>query len=89
MGSRPGGAYILARLWAGRMFKHLAVSRTMLERAFPGEQVAVTLTFKNLSYLPVPWLLFNEAMPVGSHIASGAKIRLPWPRPRFCGRLLF
>ncbi len=58
-----GGAYILARLWAGQMLKHLAVNRTMLERAFPGEHVAVTLTFKNLSYLPVPWLLFNEAMP--------------------------
>lgn len=59
-----GGAYILARLWAGRMLKHLAVNRSMLERAFPGEQVAVTLTFKNLSYLPVPWLLFNEALPL-------------------------
>ena len=58
-----GGAYILARLWAGRMLKHLAVSRIMLDRAFPGEQVAVKLTFKNLSYLPVPWLLFNETLP--------------------------
>ena len=58
-----GGAYILARLWAGRMLKHLTVTRTMLDRAFPGEKVAVTLTFENRSYLPIPWLMFNEVLP--------------------------
>jgi uncharacterized protein (DUF58 family) len=42
------------------MLKKLEISRSLPSRAFLGEQVPITLNFKNLSPLPVPWLLFND-----------------------------
>jgi uncharacterized protein (DUF58 family) len=47
-----GGAYILSRLWARRMLRNLSLSRALPQRAFLGEQVTVTLTLENRSFLP-------------------------------------
>ena len=59
------GVYIFSRLWAGRTFKRLSISRAFVNRAFPGEQIPVTLTLKNRSILPVPWLTLHETLPLG------------------------
>jgi uncharacterized protein (DUF58 family) len=56
------GVYILSRIWSRRMLKNLRITRTLEQRAFLGEQVAVTLKFENLSRLPIPWLLLNETI---------------------------
>jgi uncharacterized protein (DUF58 family) len=55
------GVYLLSRLWSRRVFKHLKVARTLPERAFLGEQIAVTLELENLSRLPIPWLMLSES----------------------------
>ena len=64
-----GAVFVLSRLWAGQTFKRLSVTRKMASRAFPGEQITVILTLKNLSYLPVPWLTIHETLP----------LNLAWP----------
>lgn len=64
-----GGVFILSRLWAGQTFKRLSVTRKMPSRAFPGEKITVTLTLKNRSSLPIPWLTVHETLP----------LNLAWP----------
>ncbi len=59
-----GAVYILSQLWSRQMLKSLRISRDLARRAFLGDQVTVTLKFKNLSRLPIPWLAFNEGFPV-------------------------
>jgi uncharacterized protein (DUF58 family) len=58
------GVYILTQLWTRRMLGQLVISRHLQQRAFLGDRITVTLTFDNLSRLPVPWLLINEVFPV-------------------------
>jgi uncharacterized protein (DUF58 family) len=59
-----GGVYILSQLWTRRIFACLQVTRSLPRRAFLGDQVTVRLGFKNLSRLPIPWLVMNESFPV-------------------------
>jgi len=55
------GVYITSRFWSRRVLKNLKVTRTLPTRAFQGEELAVTLTLKNKSRMPVPWLLINDS----------------------------
>ena len=59
-----GAVYILSQLWSRQMLKSLRISRDLARRAFLGDQVTVTLKFKNLGRLPIPWLAFSEGFPV-------------------------
>lgn len=54
------GVYIVSRIWSRRMLKNLNITRTLEQRVFLGEELTVTLTLKNRSRLPVPWLLVND-----------------------------
>ena len=54
------GVYFASRIWARQVLKKLQVTRVFQQRAFLGERLTVTLQLKNLSRLPVPWLLLNE-----------------------------
>jgi uncharacterized protein (DUF58 family) len=58
------GVYILSHWWSRRMLKCLRIDRHLPRRAFRGDHVTVTLTLKNLSRLPIPWLFFSESLPV-------------------------
>jgi uncharacterized protein (DUF58 family) len=58
------GVYILSRVWSQRLLKQLRLSRALPSRAFLGDRITVTLKVENRSYLPIPWLLLNESLPV-------------------------
>lgn len=58
------GIYLVSQIWSRRMLRHLQVERSLERRAFLGDRVTVTLRLKNLSRLPIPWLLFNEVLPI-------------------------
>ncbi len=58
------GVYILSRLWSQRMLNQLRLSRSLPSRAFLGDRITVTLKAENRSYLPIPWLLLSESLPV-------------------------
>lgn len=55
------GVYVALRVWSRRALRHLHVERSLPERVFLGEHITVTLTLKNKSRLPVPWLMLNES----------------------------
>jgi uncharacterized protein (DUF58 family) len=56
--------YLLSRLWTRHTVNRLRIQRQFADRAFPGEQVTVTLTVQNDTRLPIPWLEVNESLPV-------------------------
>ena len=58
------GIYVLARAWSSRMVKQLVMTREFGNRAFLGDEVAVTLSVKNDGWLPVPWLMVHESYPL-------------------------
>ncbi len=58
------GIYILSTMWARRMVSHLHVSRTFTQRAYLGDEITVTLKVENRSFLPIPWLVINESIPI-------------------------
>ncbi|MGL4648816.1 MAG: DUF58 domain-containing protein [Caldilineaceae bacterium] len=63
-------AYVVGAIWlystwsVRRSLAHLKVTRLMLDRAFPGQAIAVTVEVENRSRLPVPWLLIEERVPL-------------------------
>ncbi len=58
------GIFLLLHVWSRRMLGQLEFRRCLAERAFLGDTVAVTLKVDNRSWLPVPWLLLSESLPV-------------------------
>lgn len=56
--------YLAAHFWSRRVLQQVRISRSLVQRAFLGDHVHVTLTVENLSRLPIPWLLLNESLPV-------------------------
>jgi len=58
------GTYLLMRFWSRKALAHLYAERRFVDRAFPGEQVAVTVSLENKSWLPVPWVVVQESIPV-------------------------
>lgn len=57
--------YVLSQVWTRLSIRNLAASRTFVNRAFPGDQIAVDLTLRNRGWLPVPWLEVYESLPAG------------------------
>jgi uncharacterized protein (DUF58 family) len=56
-------AYGLARGWAGRGLRQIAVERRFTDHIFAGEETTVEISIRNLGLLPVPWLQFAESPP--------------------------
>ena len=58
------GAGFLARFWARHALDRLTYERIIPEnRAFPGEDISVTLRLVNDKFLPVPWIEVRDAAP--------------------------
>ncbi len=58
------GVLVLSRWYAPRAMKMLRMDRQFTPNAFLGELVPVTLTWRNRSRLPIPWLEFKESLPL-------------------------
>ncbi len=56
--------YFLSRLWVDRSLHQLDVERRFVNRAFPGEEIPITLRLKNNGWIPVPWVKFHDSLPV-------------------------
>ncbi|HEX8683932.1 MAG TPA: DUF58 domain-containing protein [Ardenticatenaceae bacterium] len=56
--------YLLSRLWAQRLRQALRAERHFEKRAFIGDRVPVSLTLRNISWLPIPWITASETLPV-------------------------
>jgi uncharacterized protein (DUF58 family) len=56
--------YILGRTWARRAMQQIETRRQLVNRAFPGEEIPVSLTVTNDGWLPVPWVEIHDSLPV-------------------------
>jgi uncharacterized protein (DUF58 family) len=67
------GVYIILRVWSDQIMKKLGIKRIFFDRAFIGDTVKVSLTIKNGSRLPIPWLMVNER--IHWHLATPSSLR--------------
>lgn len=59
-----GGVWIFCHWWIRRAFRKLDVRRAMATRAFVGERIPARLELDNRSWLPLPWLLIEDRVPL-------------------------
>ncbi len=59
-----GGVWVFSHWWIRRSLGQLSVRRQMLHHAFVGEKIPVKLTIDNRSWLPLPWLMVEERVPL-------------------------
>ena len=58
------GIYIVSLFWTRQTAKNISCERKFEKRAFWGEEVPVLLEIQNKGWLPIPWLLVYESLPV-------------------------
>ena len=59
-----GGVWIFSHWWIRRSFSKLTARRKMLFSGFVGEKLTVHLEITNRSWLPFPWLMIEERVPL-------------------------
>lgn len=67
------GIYIISLFWTRQSAKNISCERKFERRAFLGEAVPVRLEIRNNGWLPIPWLLVYESLPV--ELAAGTSIK--------------
>jgi uncharacterized protein (DUF58 family) len=67
------GVYIVSLFWTRQSAKNLTCERKFEKRAFWGEDITVQLEVRNTGWLPIPWLLVYESLPV--ELAAGSSIK--------------
>jgi uncharacterized protein (DUF58 family) len=56
-------AWLLARLWIWRVWRHLEIRRDFPDHAFRGEEVVFRLRVSNHGRLPIPWVRIEDKLP--------------------------
>ena len=59
-----GGVWVFSHWWIRRSFTKLHLQRQMLYHSFVGEKIPVHLHITNHSWLPFPWLMVEERVPL-------------------------
>jgi uncharacterized protein (DUF58 family) len=67
------GIYIISLFWTRQSAKNISCERKFEKRAFWGEDVPVLLEIRNKGWLPIPWLLVYESLPV--ELSAGSAIK--------------
>jgi uncharacterized protein (DUF58 family) len=67
------GIYIISLFWTRQSSRNISCERKFEKRAFLGEEVPVRLEIRNSGWLPIPWLLVYESLPV--ELAAGTSIK--------------
>lgn len=67
------GIYIISLFWTRQSSRNISCERKFERRAFLGEEVPVRLEIRNSGWLPIPWLLVYESLPV--ELAAGTSIK--------------
>lgn len=58
------GIYLVSRIWSKRMIAQLMARRDLVNRAFLGDDIDVTLRLENRGWLPIPWLMIHDVYPI-------------------------
>lgn len=67
------GIYIISLFWTRQSARNITCERKFEKRVFWGEEVTVRLEIRNNGWLPIPWLLVYESLPV--ELAAGTSIK--------------
>jgi uncharacterized protein (DUF58 family) len=67
------GIYIISLFWTRQSARNISLERKFERRVFWGEEVTIRLEIRNLGWLPIPWLLIYESLPV--ELTSGNIIK--------------
>lgn len=67
------GIYIISLFWTRQSSRNISCERKFEKRVFWGEEVPVRLEILNKGWLPIPWLLVYESLPV--ELAAGTSIK--------------
>jgi uncharacterized protein (DUF58 family) len=67
------GIYIISLFWTRQSAKNISCERKFEKRAFWGEEITVQLEIRNKGWLPIPWLLVYESLPV--ELSAGSSIK--------------
>jgi uncharacterized protein (DUF58 family) len=67
------GIYIISLFWTRQSARNISCERKFEKQAFWGEEVTVRLEIRNNGWLPIPWLLVYESLPV--QLAAGTSIK--------------
>jgi uncharacterized protein (DUF58 family) len=59
-----GGIWVFSHIWMRRSLGRMQLIRELPARAFAGETIAARLHLANRSWLPLPWLQIQEAVPL-------------------------
>ncbi len=59
-----GGIYVASRGWTRHSLRALEISRRLDGRAFAGQTLEEVVFLRNRSWLPIPWLHLQEAVPL-------------------------
>lgn len=59
-----GGVWVISHWGVRRSFRKLNLRREMLYNAFLGEKIPVRLRLANRSWLPMPWLMVEDRVPL-------------------------
>jgi uncharacterized protein (DUF58 family) len=59
-----GGIWVFSHIWMRRSLGSMQLIREMPQRAFAGETIDANLRLINRSWLPLPWLQIQEAVPL-------------------------
>lgn len=71
-----GGVYVFSHLSVRRSLRNLSVRRTLLDKAFVGQQIEVRLELTNRSWLPAPWVVVEERVPLELRDISDYRVAL-------------
>jgi uncharacterized protein (DUF58 family) len=75
-------AYVVAGVWlfsnwsVRRSLRFVDVKRSMLDRAFVGQKIPVTVEISNHSRVPLPWIVLEERVPLDLRDISDYRIAL-------------
>ncbi len=67
------GIYIISFFWTRQSTRNISCERKFEKQAFWGEEVTVRLEVCNNGWLPIPWLIVYESLPV--QLAAGSSIK--------------
>ncbi len=59
-----GGVWVFSHIWMRRSLGRVQLVRELPARAFAGETIDASLHLANRSWLPLPWLQIQEAVPL-------------------------
>ena len=65
--------YIVSLFWTRQSATNLSCERKFEKRVFWGEDVTIQLEIRNKGWLPIPWLLVYESLPV--ELSAGTTIK--------------